>query len=55
VCQTPVARDAKCYPFCGARCKLIDLGRWLGGEYRLEFPADGELPPDESSEDLPGP
>ncbi|MFO0812231.1 MAG: DNA gyrase inhibitor YacG [Gemmatales bacterium] len=23
------------FPFCSPRCKLIDLGRWLGEEYRL--------------------
>ena len=22
-------------PFCGKRCKLIDLGKWLNGEYRI--------------------
>jgi len=22
-------------PFCSERCKLIDLGRWAGGEYRV--------------------
>jgi endogenous inhibitor of DNA gyrase (YacG/DUF329 family) len=22
-------------PFCSARCRLIDLGRWLGEEYRI--------------------
>ena len=22
-------------PFCSDRCKLIDLGRWLGGSYRV--------------------
>ena len=22
-------------PFCSARCKQVDLGRWLGGDYRL--------------------
>ena len=22
-------------PFCGERCKLIDLGKWLGEEYRV--------------------
>ncbi|HLN30306.1 MAG TPA: DNA gyrase inhibitor YacG [Gemmataceae bacterium] len=21
------------HPFCSSRCKLIDLGRWLGEEY----------------------
>jgi len=27
--------DNKAYPFCTQRCQLIDLGRWLGEEYRL--------------------
>jgi endogenous inhibitor of DNA gyrase (YacG/DUF329 family) len=22
-------------PFCSERCKLIDLGNWLGGTYRI--------------------
>lgn len=22
-------------PFCSKRCKLIDLGKWLGEEYRV--------------------
>jgi endogenous inhibitor of DNA gyrase (YacG/DUF329 family) len=22
-------------PFCSERCKLADLGRWLGGHYRV--------------------
>lgn len=25
-------------PFCSARCKDIDLGRWLGEEYRISRP-----------------
>jgi endogenous inhibitor of DNA gyrase (YacG/DUF329 family) len=35
------------WPFCSARCKLIDLGRWLGEQYRLGSTADAPLPPDE--------
>jgi len=27
--------QGKFYPFCSERCKLIDLGRWLDGEYRI--------------------
>jgi endogenous inhibitor of DNA gyrase (YacG/DUF329 family) len=32
-------------PFCSERCKLVDLGRWLKGDYRVagtshEAPAD---------------
>jgi endogenous inhibitor of DNA gyrase (YacG/DUF329 family) len=23
------------FPFCSERCKLIDLGRWLGGKYQI--------------------
>ena len=30
------------YPFCSERCKLIDLGRWLGGKYQI--PAETEDP-----------
>jgi len=22
-------------PFCSKRCKLVDLGKWLGEEYRI--------------------
>ncbi len=30
-CGRPAARDS--YPFCSARCKDIDLNRWLSGAY----------------------
>ena len=38
-------------PFCSPRCKLVDLGKWLGEEYRVSEP----LRPDHFSgyEDLP--
>lgn len=32
-------------PFCSDRCKLLDLGQWLSGEYRIaavETEADEE-------------
>ena len=25
-------------PFCSQRCKMIDLGKWLGEEYRVSEP-----------------
>lgn len=39
-----------CFPFCSDRCKAIDLGRWLGGEYRIAAKSededeDGDSPP----------
>ncbi|MEZ4444268.1 MAG: DNA gyrase inhibitor YacG [Polyangiaceae bacterium] len=29
---------SKRLPFCSERCQRIDLGRWLGGEYRIAGP-----------------
>lgn len=29
-------------PFCSERCKLVDLGRWLGEEYRIASPITAE-------------
>jgi endogenous inhibitor of DNA gyrase (YacG/DUF329 family) len=34
-------------PFCSERCKLIDLGKWLGEEYRVSE----TLRPDHFAED----
>jgi endogenous inhibitor of DNA gyrase (YacG/DUF329 family) len=30
---------ARWRPFCSERCKMADLGRWLGGDYRIAGPA----------------
>jgi endogenous inhibitor of DNA gyrase (YacG/DUF329 family) len=43
------------YPFCSSRCRLIDLGRWLGGSYRIaadpeEDGSASKLPDDSSLE-----
>lgn len=27
--------DARYRPFCSERCKMVDLGRWVGEEYRV--------------------
>lgn len=36
MCEKPsVARGDETFPFCCKRCKMADLGRWLGGEYRI--------------------
>ena len=34
------SRIAKFYPFCSDRCKLIDLGKWFDGNYRIAAQAD---------------
>ena len=38
-------------PFCSRRCKLVDLGKWLGEEHRISEPFKPEHRRD--SEDLP--
>jgi hypothetical protein len=37
------SREENFYPFCSNRCKLIDLGRWIDGDYKIVT----ELKPDE--------
>ena len=36
------ARPNKLFPFCSERCHLVDLGRWLGEEYRIPGPPASE-------------
>jgi len=35
------------FPFCSHRCRLLDLGRWMDGAYRIpgERAGDGEAGP----------
>lgn len=50
-CKKPVATRAAgndTYPFCSRRCRFVDLGRWLGEEYRMP-----EGPADEREDELP--
>lgn len=34
-CGGPVASDEPTFPFCSERCKLVDLGKWFDGGYRI--------------------
>ena len=45
-CKKPVVEDSEARPFCGSRCRTIDLGGWLDGRYRIA----GEQHLDESGE-----
>jgi endogenous inhibitor of DNA gyrase (YacG/DUF329 family) len=61
ICKKPVKElddpiePNRTFPFCGERCKLIDLGRWLGERYRIPIKPDDEdvpnLPPRVRDED----
>lgn len=36
ICKKETAWEGNEYrPFCSERCKLIDLGKWASGEYRI--------------------
>ena len=34
-CKQPTAVDGEHRPFCSRRCKMVDLGKWLGGDYAI--------------------
>jgi endogenous inhibitor of DNA gyrase (YacG/DUF329 family) len=54
-CGKAVAADAPDRPFCSERCRMVDLGAWLLGHYRIPpredldedaaEPAPGAAPP----------
>ena len=37
-CRKPVAVGAEDFPFCSERCRLLDLGKWASGDYRISSP-----------------
>lgn len=37
-CTSTLSAEAErepSFPFCSPRCKLVDLGKWLSGSYRI--------------------
>lgn len=51
ICKRPVAlpEENSWFPFCSNRCKVVDLSKWLSGDYAV--PAREE---DEGDESTPG-
>ncbi len=50
-------KDNQFRPFCSERCQLVDLGRWVEGEYRVpgdplpaEYPDRVPVSPEVDSE-----
>ncbi len=37
-CRTLVVKDDEHFPFCSDRCRMIDLGKWASGQYRISSP-----------------
>jgi uncharacterized protein len=43
MCHARVERNAPDFPFCSERCRLLDLGNWISGGYRIPV-RDQEAP-----------
>jgi uncharacterized protein len=37
-CKKLVMTGNPDFPFCSDRCRLIDLGRWASGDYKISVP-----------------
>lgn len=35
ICGSAVDPESQTFPFCSSRCRTIDLGKWVTGEYRV--------------------
>ena len=43
-CKSAVTTDNENFPFCSDRCRLLDLGKWASGDYKISSPVlDPEL------------
>jgi uncharacterized protein len=48
ICKKEVALDDPFMPFCGDRCRIIDLGNWASEKYVIPSPLeqyDDEIDP----------
>lgn len=37
-CHKPATVANEDFPFCSERCRLLDLGKWASGDYRISSP-----------------
>jgi hypothetical protein len=56
ICKKAVKSTDAEFPFCSARCRTIDLGKWASGAYVISSPAKDADEPirDSSPEDSEG-
>ena len=51
ICGKPVDSEGTPeFPFCGERCRLLDLGNWASEKYKISEPVIDESTPDSPSE-----
>jgi len=53
ICKKSVKRTDPDFPFCGERCRTLDLGKWASGDYVISSPVKDaeELIQDTTPED----
>lgn len=51
ICKKEVAPGDPEFPFCGERCRIIDLGNWASEKYVISTPAEPEPAPETDEED----
>jgi endogenous inhibitor of DNA gyrase (YacG/DUF329 family) len=37
-CRKVVLATAEDFPFCSDRCRILDLGKWASGDYKISSP-----------------
>jgi endogenous inhibitor of DNA gyrase (YacG/DUF329 family) len=37
-CRKVVLASGEDFPFCSDRCRLLDLGKWASGDYKISSP-----------------
>ena len=37
-CRRPVDLRSEDSPFCSNRCRVVDLGKWASGDYKISSP-----------------
>jgi endogenous inhibitor of DNA gyrase (YacG/DUF329 family) len=46
--------DLPSFPFCSERCRLIDLGRWIEGVYKIPGPPPTSEPDEDEQQNQSG-
>ena len=37
-CRKVVLANGEDFPFCSDRCRILDLGKWASGDYKISSP-----------------
>ncbi len=51
ICKKPVKPEDPEFPFCGERCRIIDLGNWASEKYVIPEPSQPERKKDDEEDE----